>query len=386
MEDQKEIIRKWCEAHREEQLSLLLELAAIPSPSHHEERRAAFILDWLKKHGMEGAYIDEAKNVLLPIGCEGRDDIEVYTAHTDIVFPDTEPLPVRMENGRIYAPGVGDDTANAVALLLIAEYLCEHPLSVPMLLAWNSCEEGLGNLKGSRAICAAFEGRIKSFVSFDGEYSELVSRAVGCERWRVTARTAGGHSYGAFGNPNAIAELSELITKLYRQKVPCSDFYRTTYNVGTVTGGTTVNSIAQQAEMTYEYRSDDIEALAVMRTQFFSLLEEAKNGRADWDTELIGERPCGSLEGGAEKDALLKRCADAIASVTGKEPERIPLSTDCNIPLSKGIPATAFGLYLGYGPHTREEYVEADTLPVGLMIGLTLITASREHFSDIHLV
>lgn len=378
MEERNNRIREWCEAHREEQLSLLMELAAIPSPSHHEERRAAFILNWLDQHGIEGAFIDEAKNVLLPVGCEGRNDIEVYTAHTDIVFPDTEPFPVRLENGRIYAPGVGDDTANAVALLLIAAYLKEHPQSVPMLLAWNSCEEGLGNLKGARAICDAFAGRIRSFVSFDGEYSELVSRAVGCERWRVTARTAGGHSYGAFGSPNAIAELSELITKLYRQEVPQSDVYKTTYNVGTVTGGTTVNSIAQLAEMTYEYRSDDIASLGVMREQFFRLLEESKSGQVQWSTELIGERPCGSLEGSGAKDALLKRCAEAIRIVTGTEPERIPLSTDCNIPLSRGIPATAFGLYLGYGPHTREEYVEIDTLFTGLMIGLTLITAPRD--------
>lgn len=378
MEEREQQIRAWCEAHREEQLLLLSELAAIPSPSHHEEKRVGFILNWLDRHGIDGAYTDGAKNVVLPIGCEGRDDIEVYTAHTDIVFPDTEPLPVRVENGRLYAPGAGDDTANAVALLLIAAYLKEHPQSVPMLLVWNSCEEGLGNLKGARAICGAYAGRIRSFVSFDGEYSELVSRAVGSERWRVTARTAGGHSYGAFGNANAIAELAELITKLYRQDVPCSDIYKTTYNVGTVTGGTTVNSIAQKAEMTYEYRSDDTAALAMMRKQFFRLLEEAKSGRVEWETELIGERPCGSMEGGKEKDTLLERCEKAIVSVTGKKPERIPLSTDCNIPLSFGIPATAFGLYLGHGPHTREEYVEIDTLPTGLMIGLTLVTASRE--------
>ena len=379
MESRKEEIRNWCLKRKEEQIALLCELAAIPSPSHKEDRRAAFILDWLNARGIPGAYLDEAKNVLLPLGIEGRDDIEVYCAHTDIVFPDTEPLPVRTENGRIYAPGVGDDTANAVALLLIAEYLKEHPQPVPMLLVWNSCEEGLGNLKGSRAICDAFSGRIRSFVSFDGEYSELVSRAVGCERWRVTARTKGGHSYGAFGNPNAIAELSELITRLYRQEVPHSDVYRTTYNVGTIAGGTTVNSIAQQAEMTYEYRSDDIAALAVMREQFKRLLQESRNGRAEWDLELIGERPCGSMENGEANTRLLMECEKAIVSVTGERPERIPLSTDCNIPLSRGIPATAFGLYLGYGPHTREEYVELDTLPIGLMIGLTLVTRPREN-------
>lgn len=370
----REQIRNWCAAHADEQIRLLCEIAAIPSPSHHEERRAAFLLAWLRGQGLQDAYTDEAKNVLLPFGCAGKDGITVIAAHTDVVFPDTEPLPVRMTEERIYAPGVGDDTANVTALLLCAVYLRDHPPAVPLLLVWNSCEEGLGNLKGVRAVCDAYAGRIRAFLSFDGQYTSLVNRAVGSERWRVAAHTAGGHSYGAFGAPNAIAEMSELVTALYRQEIPASEGYKTTFNVGTVTGGTSVNSIAQDAEITYEYRSDDRDALAEMRNRFFTLMEKRKNDRVRWTAEGIGERPCGRAADPEEEQRLLERCSRAIEAVTGTKPSLRASSTDCNIPFSRGIPATAFGLYLGADSHTREEYVERSSLQTGLEIGLVLLT------------
>ncbi len=367
-------IRNWCAARADEQVRLLCEIAAIPSPSHQEERRAAFLLDWLRTRGLDAAYTDEAKNVLLPLGCEGRDDITVLAAHTDVVFPDTEPLPVRTEADRIYAPGIGDDTANVAALLLYAEFLRDHPPAVPLLLAWNSCEEGLGNLKGSRAICDAYAGRIKAFISFDGQYTSLVSRAVGSERWRVSARTAGGHSYAAFGERNAIAEAADLIAALYRQEIPVSEGCKTTYNVGTIKGGTSVNSIAQDAEFTYEYRSDGRGALSEMRNRFLRLLEERKSDQVRWAAEMIGERPCGEAADAEAERRLLDRCARAVEAVTGTPPGLRASSTDCNIPFSRGIPSTAFGLYLGARSHTREEYVERASLQTGLEIGLVLLS------------
>ena len=374
----REKIREWCDARAEEQQRLLCEIAAIPSPSHHEERRAAFLLDWLHGHGLRDAYMDEARNVLLPLRGGSGEGVIVISAHTDVVFPDTEPLPVRMDEERIYAPGVGDDTANVAALLLCAEFFRDRPPAVPMLLAWNSCEEGLGNLKGARAICDAFAGRIRAYISFDGQYTSLVNRAVGSERWRVTAHTAGGHSYGAFGAPSAIAEAAGLITDLYRQQVPVSDGHKTTFNVGTITGGTSVNSIAQEAELTYEYRSDDRGALEEMRNRFLSMIRERQNGVVRWTTEMIGERPCGEAGDAEAERRLLERCGKAVESVTGVLPGLRASSTDCNIPFSRGIPATAFGLYLGARSHTREEYVERPSLRTGLEIGLTLLADLAE--------
>ena len=376
--DFKEQITAWCERHFEEQLALLKTLAAIPAPSHHEERRAEFILHWLRAAGAENAYIDPALNVVLPFACEGRDDFTVYMAHTDVVFPDTDALPVREEDGRLWGPGVGDDTANVAALMLCAEFLLtEKPCQKkPILIVFNSCEEGLGNLKGVRRIMEDFTGRVKELVSFDGEYTSIVNRAVGSERWRVLASTVGGHSYGAFGNPNAITHLAKLIVKLDGQSVPMKPDCKTTFNVGTIQGGTSVNTIAQSAQMTYEYRSDDKESIEIMRDQFKALLREADCDDAHFEAELLGERPCGDSVPKAAEEALLWRCAGIVEEFTGEKPSLRSGSTDANIPLSMGIPAATFGLYLGDGAHTREEYIEIDSLLTGLKIGLAVVVSS----------
>lgn len=373
--DQQEIF-KWCDARFDEQLQLLKTLAAIPAPSHQEQKRAEFIRDWLISQGAANVEIDEALNVVLPLGCEGREDLRVYMAHTDVVFPDTEPLPVREEGDRLYAPGVGDDTANVTALMMCAKFFLEHPENVkrPTLIVFNSCEEGFGNLKGVRQIMTDFSGRVAELISFDLEFTAMVNRAVGSERWLVRAETCGGHSYSAFGNPNAIAALSELICRLYQQPVPQVPDTKTTYNVGTVQGGTSVNTIAQSAEMTYEYRSDDHTCLERMRRQFLKLVEENDSPEAKLTLEPLGVRPCGNAVPEEAQKRLLNRCAAAVAEITGSAPKFCSASTDANIPLSLGIPATTFGLYLGAKSHTREEYIEIDSLKPGLKIALTVMT------------
>jgi len=368
---------EWSFAHKDEQLALLKELAAIPAPSHNEGKRVEFISNWLKHQGAEGVYVDEALNVVLPFGCSGRDDITVYMAHTDVVFPDLDALPVREENGILFAPGVGDDTANVVALMLCVKYLLTKGCmpKEPVLIVFNSCEEGLGNLKGVRQIMADYKGRVRELVSFDCQYDHIYVRAVGSERWKVSAATCGGHSYSDFGNPNAIAYLAELVSKLYRQELPEGEGKKVTYNVGAISGGTSVNTIAQNAEMMYEYRSDDKDCLAFMRRQFMELIDAAQCSEAHFEVTCIGERPCGSGVPEEAHERLICRCADAITSVTGSRPNRRAASTDANIPLSMGVPAVTLGLYMGDKMHTREEYLEIDSLEPGLRIALLMITS-----------
>ena len=121
-------ILQYIKDHEQEALELLLELAVIPAPSHHEELRAEFCKQWLEAQGAEGAYIDEALNVVWPIGCTADNDLAVFMAHSDVVFPDTEALPLRVEGDRIHCPGVCDDTANVVAMLIAAKYIIEQKL------------------------------------------------------------------------------------------------------------------------------------------------------------------------------------------------------------------------------------------------------------------
>ena len=371
---------QWAEDHKDEQLDLLKTLAAIPAPSHQEEQRVAFITDWLNTLGVKEVIVDDALNVKVPFNCEGRDDITVYMAHTDLVFPDLTPLPVREEDGKLCAPGVGDDTANVVALMMCVKYLITEGCTAkePVLVVFNSCEEGLGNLKGVRQIAADYEGRIKELISFDGGYKRICVRAVGSERWNVKTTTIGGHSFGAFGNPNAIAHLAGLITKLYQQEIPQVEGRKTTYNVGTIHGGTSVNTIAQDVEMLYEYRSDDKDCLDQMRQQFFDLVDAARCDDAAFELELVGERPCGSNVPEDAHKALIERCSNAIIAVGEPAPALGSSSTDANIPLSLGIPAVTFGLYSGGKAHTREEYLKIETLVVGQKISLLLLTS---HFA-----
>lgn len=362
----------WCEAQFPEHLSLLKTLAAIPAPSHHEERRAEFIKNWLLENGAEAVTIDEAKDVILSLGKTDGTRLTVM-AHTDVVFPDTAPLPVREENGRLYAPGVGDDTANVAALMLCAKFFLSNPelLPEPLLIIFNSCEEGLGNLKGVRQIMTDYAGKIHSLVSFDCQSNCVISRAVGSERWQVSITTRGGHSFSDFGSPNAIAHLANLINKLYHQAVPQKENCTTTYNVGLISGGTSVNTIAQNAEMTYEYRSDDRECLAIMREQFHKIIAESDCPDARFSITSLGVRPCGGDVPEGSRRVLLDRCVHAIQSVYVIDPPLCAASTDANIPLSLGIPAATFGLYRGGGAHTREEYVKIDSLTPGLKIALS---------------
>lgn len=359
----------WCKSQFPEHLELLKTLAVIPAPSHHEEKRAEFIKNWLVAHGADSATIDPAKNVVLSFG---QGPYLAVMAHTDVVFPDTTPLPLREENGRLCVPGVGDDTANVVALMLCAKFFLSHPdlIPEPLLIVFNSCEEGLGNLKGVRQIMSDYEGQIHSLVSFDCQSDAVISRAVGSERWRVQVNTQGGHSFSDFGKPNAIACLSQLVTRLYAQQIPQQPDSHTTYNVGLISGGTSVNTIAQQAEMTYEYRSDARQCLSIMKQQFLDLIRTYDSLETRISIEPIGCRPCGGDVPEECHRKLLKRCADAVSAVYSIDPPFCAASTDANIPLSLGIPAATFGLYRGGGAHTREEYIELDSLTPGLKIAM----------------
>ncbi len=377
-------ILDYIESHAKEARELLITLAQIPSPSNHEEKRAEFCREWLEMQGAKGVFIDDALNVIYPIAVTEENPVVVFMAHTDVVFPDTDSLPLKIEDGKICCPGVGDDTANLACLMMIAKYMTETGLVNELecavaagvqpwglLLVCNSGEEGLGNLKGSRKICETYGKRIKEFYSFDGTLSDMAVRAVGSKRFRITVRTIGGHSYGAFGNPNAIAQLSELIHELYQVQVPREG--KTTYNVGMISGGTSVNTIAQSAEMLYEFRSDSREGLSYMEDKFEHIMENAKKRGVNFQIEVVGLRPC---EGDVDKQArenMIKLASDTVTEYTGKVPNQTPGSTDCNIPLSMGIPSLCMGTYEGSGAHTREEYIMIDSLMSGYKVGFQMV-------------
>ena len=357
----------WIESHAQEHLDLLLTLARIPAPSNFEKKRAEFILNWLHQNGGTDAYIDEALNVILPLGLTESNPLAVFAAHSDVVFPDTEPLPLHIGDGKIYCPGIGDDTASVVSLLMCAKFLLEtglRPRDMGVLIVIDSGEEGLGNLKGIRHLFDSFSGRIREFISFDGAECRCVNRAVGSKRYRIAVETEGGHSYGAFGNRNAIAYLASLIDTLYTIKVP--PLGKTTYNVGTISGGTSVNTIAQHAEMLYEFRSDEAEALAIMEAHLEAALAFYRTKGITVTAELVGDRPCSAPVDPDTMDAMTARAVAATVRHYDRELRFDSGSTDCNIPLSRGVAALCLGVYRGRGAHTREENIDIDSLVPGM--------------------
>lgn len=370
-------IRKRAEAYaaqcRREQEQLLRTLGAIPAPTRQEDARAAFCRDWLLAQGARDVTVDRAKNVICRLGPPDARDFVVFAAHTDIVFPDTEALPLREEGGRLYAPGIGDDTANLVNLLMAAKYLIQNQVELHcgVLVAANACEEGLGNLEGTRALFAAYSGRIRAFYSFDIYLPLCCHTAVGSCRYRITCRTAGGHSYCDFGRPSAIHLLCGLAGDLCRIQPPARA--RTTYNIGRIEGGTTVNSIAGEAMMLYEFRSTDQGCLEEMERLFRRAAAHWEEQGGQWEIELLGVRPGSGPVNPRALEDMTATSADIIRTFTGREPDFTPNSTDSNIPLSLGIPANTIGTVEGALAHTRQEWISLESLPTGLKIVLSLM-------------
>lgn len=389
-EMQRQQIEEFVDAHREETVELVKRLTAIPAPSYHEEKKAAFVLEWLKNIGAEEAFIDEAGNVVYeyPAASQKRSETgegvsrlaeetgspaALFMAHMDVVFPDLEPVTITEKDGKLYAPGICDDNADLANLLMGVKYVLQYrpQLPVRVLFVANVCEEGLGNLKGSRYIYEKYGADICEFIGFDANLNHIVNLAVGSRRYRVTVHTAGGHSYTAFGNDNAIYKLSCIIQELYQVKLPTK--VKTTYNVGEITGGTSVNTIAESASMLYEFRSEDVDCLAEMERYFLDVIEKFRKEGLDVEVETLGVRPCGKGVEEEKQAELTARHEAIIRMFTDEEAEIRTGSTDANIFLSHGILSNVIGTKNGGRTHTREEWLEKESLIPGQKIGLASI-------------
>ncbi len=371
-------MKSYIEQNSELMYKTLKELCLIPAPSHLEHKRAAYCKIWLEARGATSVYIDEALNVIFPINCEGSNEITVFAAHTDTVFPDTEPMPYHDDGEKIFCPGVADDTASVVILLLTAKYFIENKILPKngIMFVLNSCEEGLGNLKGTRKLFESFENRIKAFITLDSSLAKVVDCAVGSHRYEVNVATEGGHSFNKFGNRNAIAELSSIVNEIYKIEVPQKEGTKTTYNVGTIEGGTSVNTIAQSAKMLCEYRSDDKDCLAFMKQRFEEIFKKAAE-TAKIDVQMVGDRPCGDIDP-AKVAALEAKVVPIIEEVAQKAASFTSGSTDCNIPLSLGVPAICIGTDIHDKTHTRQEWLDKASLKPGLLTALKICVALTE--------
>jgi len=368
-------LHKFSEEMFEEVLKLHRDLCLIPAPSHFEDKRAEYVLNYLKCAGIDNAHIDVAKNVVCTLG-KPSDKIILFMAHSDTVFPMDTPLNYVDDGEKIHCPGAGDDTASLAVMLTCVKYLSQSGI-VPektLMFVANSCEEGLGNLKGCRKIFEDYGDKIEYMYTFDSKPYSIVCKSVGSHRYKITVATEGGHSFANFGNRNAIAVLSGIVSEIYKIEVPKMGDSTTTYNVGTIDGGTSVNTIAQNASMLCEYRSDSEECLAIMKEKFANVFDKAKENCTELTVELVGDRPCMSSKMNSEKlRFLIDRAKDIQSRSFGVEVREKSGSTDCNIPHSLGIPAVSVSNYNGYGSHTREEWIYRESLKPGLCASVEFI-------------
>jgi len=329
--------------------------------------------------GLEDTTVDSYKNAIGRY--PGRSSIArlAVLAHIDTVFPRSVDLTVEARGDRLVGPGIGDNSTSDAALLHLAAAWKQAQYVPPfdVLFVGNACEEGLGDLKGAKGLLDGYAQRddvqLSALIAIDGKMGSVTNAGIGSRRLKVTIKAAGGHSWADFGSPSAIHAMGAAIGRIARLEVP--DDPRTSYNVGVVEGGTSVNTIAERAMMLIDMRSVALEPLRELEGKVRNIIEErcAEFG-AEHEIEVVGDRPVGHLP---EDHALVQ-----IARAAGKQfdlsmPTRAA-STDANVPLSRGIPAITVGIYVGEGAHREEEWIEPSSLHEGLPLGLFILLGAVE--------
>lgn len=357
-----EKIKRYITDHKDELLDLICQIIQISSPTGREMKKARFVLAYLQDLGYTDAYIDDAGNVLCPVQTSEGQKLSLYNAHIDTVFPSGTDLTPHINESTLSAPSCGDNSANAAGLLFFLKMVKDLGLTLPhgALFAFDVGEEGLGNLKGMRYLMNRWKDSIADCLAVDCTYDTIVSIPVGSLRLCVTVDTEGGHSWMHFGKTNAIAVAASIISSLYSLSVPSDP--KTTYNIGTIEGGTTINTIASHAAFTVDLRSISRDALRALQRQVERILECHATPDVRIETTLLGERPCSD---GTSVDALMARLRP-IRQRYGLPSPQTSGSTDANIPLSLGIPAISWGIVRSSGEHSLQEKMDLDTIVPGM--------------------
>lgn len=344
-------------------LDLAVAIQQIPAPTFSEGARAAFLREQFTLEGLSNVSTDVLGNVFGRRPGSGRGRPLVITAHTDTVFPASTSLKVSRSENRIAGPGIGDNSVGVAGLLGLLWLLHKRDITLPydLWLVANVGEEGLGNLRGMRAVVDRFGDSALAYIVLEGmSLGQIYHRGLDVLRYHITVKTSGGHSWVNFGQPSAVHELAALITRLVG--LPLEIKPRTTLNVGVISGGTTVNSIAAEASLELDLRSESAAALAGLAAQVEALVAGANRPAVQATAEISGQRPAGEIPSTHPLVRLAARCLEE----QGIQPSLNVGSTDANIPLSRGLPSVCIGLTTGCGAHTVEEYIHTSPLAQGL--------------------
>jgi acetylornithine deacetylase/succinyl-diaminopimelate desuccinylase-like protein len=358
-----------------------IRITEVPAPSFQESARAALIKKLLDQGGLK-TRIDEVGNVIGERAGTER-GIVLIAAHLDTVFPAGTEVKVRREGQRLTAPGISDNSAGVAGLVAVARAFHEGKLRtrLTVVFAANVGEEGEGNLRGMRKLVETYRGRLRYAIALDGAATDhIVTRALASRRIEITVTGPGGHSWSDFGLPNPIHALSRAVAQFIKVRIP--DEPRTTFNVGQIEGGTSVNSIPHHASIKVDLRSESEAELERLEKALRDAVQQGVDGEMESARQTVG-----SSRNGARPENLQQKFRVLGVRPAGELPETSPLlaavrnadaelgnrsrldrsSTDANIPLSLGIPAIAIGAGgRGGGAHSLNEWYEAAGRELGL--------------------
>ena len=359
-----------------------IRVCEIPAPPFHEEARGKELERLFKQLGLEDVRIDKAGNVIgVRPGASPHPNL-LFQAHLDTVFPEETDVKVAREGDLLKGPGIGDDCRGLAMMLAVIKALDEGKVKTPgtITFAADTGEEGLGDLRGTKNLFNdSLKGQIDKFVSVDGTGLGIENIGVGSYRYRTTFKGPGGHSYGAFGMANPIQAMGRAIAKIDNIEVPKNP--RTTFNVGRVGGGTSVNAIPFECWMEVDMRSADKDALEAVNTKFKAAIQQAvdeenrrwnNRGPVSVSNELVGLRPGGTTSA----DSAIVLTAQAVTRLFGGDGQLREGSTDANVPMNLGIPAiTVGGGGAGSGAHSLGETFNTKDSWLGTQRGLLLAVA-----------
>lgn len=363
----------------------IIAIQQIPAPTFAEAERAAAIEQRFREVGLVDVGQDDLHNVYgrLPARTAQLSPV-IISAHSDTVFPNDTDLTVRQDDRFIYGPGIGDNSTGVGGIIFLADLLHQFGAELPadVWFVSNVGEEGLGDLRGMRAVVERFGEEATYLIVEGGLYGQISHQAIGVRRYRIQVSAPGGHSWGSFGNQSAIHILGHLISSI--DKLPVPHHPKTTYNVGLIEGGTSINSIAQSAYMLLDLRSEDPVTLSQLVQKVTVLVSEIEqsyreNGRSQIkiNMEQIGNRPAGIIG----RNAQLIRWAETVLHQVGcRNVHYIASSSDANIPLSQGLNAVCIGLAESNNAHRLDEYLDPKYLSKGItqLLLLTLACAGFE--------
>ncbi len=345
-------------------LDLAIQIQQIPAPTFSEGQRGEFVRGLFIQEKLEDVSMDSLGNVYgrLP-GKQKKAKALIVSAHLDTVFPAGTRLQVREEAGKVYGPGIGDNSIGVAALLGILWALRERKVELghDIWFVANVGEEGLGDLRGMRGVVERFGEDVIGYLVLEGlALGQVFHRAIGVRRYRITAKTRGGHSWSDYGQPSAVHELAAMITHFTNIRLPREP--RTTMNVGVIQGGTGVNVLAAESKCELDLRSEDPAVLAKVVSQVEDIILHWNHEGVKILAEIIGERPAGGIPA---DHPLVKLAVDCLQE-HGVNAVLTTGSTDANVPLSRNIPAVVMGVTTGNGAHTLNEYIEAEPVAKGM--------------------